>query len=252
MPTFLIDLDGVVYRGNTLIKGVPEAIARLRRLGSIYFLTNNSTLHRIKYVEKLRRIGIQTSINEIITSGFAAARYIAGNGGGRVLVIGEEGLIAELRDQSLDIVDDWRIADYVCVGLDRSFNYEKLSRAFKAVTGGAVFIATNRDVTLPLEGGLEPGAGAIVSSIEACTGREPILIGKPSTLILEETIGIPKGECIVVGDRFETDLALARRIGARMAMVLTGATSLDDVEKCVDKPDIVLDSIAELPDYLGV
>ncbi len=252
MPTFLIDLDGVVYRGNTPIRGAPEAIDRLRGLGNVYFLTNNSTLHRTKYAEKLRGIGIQAGIEEIITSGFAAARYIAGRGGGKVLVIGEEGLIAELRGQSLGIVEDWRMADYVCVGLDRNFNYEKLRRAFKAVTGGAVFIATNRDLTLPLEGGLEPGAGAIVSSIEACTGREPILIGKPSTLILEETIGIPKGECVVVGDRFETDLALARRIGARMAMVLTGAASLDDVEKSVDKPDIVLDSIAELPDYMGV
>ncbi len=252
MPTFLIDLDGVVYRGNTPVKGASDALARIRKIGNIYFITNNSTLHRAKYVEKLWRMGIQVSIDEVITSGFASARYIAKRQGGRVLVIGEEGLLAELKGQGLDIVSDWKTADYVCVGLDRGFNYEKLSRAFKAVVNGAVFIATNRDATLPLEGGLEPGAGAIVSSIETCTGKRPILIGKPSTLILEETIGIPTGRCIVVGDRFETDLALARRIGAEMVMVLTGATGIEDIRKSTDKPDIVVSSIAELPDHLGV
>lgn len=253
---FLIDLDGVIYRGEQVIEGAVETLAWLRsQEAEISFLTNNSTFSRQNYLERLSLLGIKCQLEEIMSTAYATCLYLQENGppGARVLVIGESGLMDELEAAWFSLVD-WQMegqVDYVVVGLDRNFHYPKLARAYRAIIQGAKFIATNRDATFPTEKGTLPGGGAIVAAIEACTGKAPVVIGKPQDYmvkkILETREWKPEGT-VVVGDRLETDILLGNRLGMITALVLTGITNRETAEKAVQdlKPTYILDSIQNL------
>ncbi len=255
IKALIIDLDGVVYRGNTAIPGVQKAIEELKSIGKLLFLTNNATLTRADYVKKLDRMGIKTSVNEILTSAYAAAVYLERDGkGSKVYAIGEKGLKSELKAKGFKLLSLKKAedADYVVVGLDRKFNYKKLTAGLKAILKGAKFIATNTDATWPYEKGVLPGAGSMVAALEACSKVKPIVIGKPSRIIMEialEMLEVSSSEVLVVGDRLETDILAGKLINAKTALVLTGVTSVKDVEKAPDKmkPDLVVQSLAHLP-----
>jgi 4-nitrophenyl phosphatase len=242
---YIVDLDGVVYRGRELIPGADERIAKLRKRGKVIFLTNNSTLSREDYVDKLRGFGIAAKEEEIITSGYAAAIHIKKKyPGARAFVIGEEGLRNELRKQWIEV--GFRGCNVVVVGLDRNFNYAKLAMAMGLIKKGAAFIATNRDKTLITEKGLLPGGGAIVKAVEEASGKEPVIVGKPSEIMAEvvlERIKLRPEEVLLVGDRLETDIAMGKRAGMKTALVLTGSSKREDVEKSDIKPDYVLDKL---------
>lgn len=242
---FVIDLDGVVYRGNELISDSNKRIAALRKKSKVIFLTNNSTKTRAEFVQKLKGFGIDTSEKEIITSAYAAALYIKENyKKPNVFVVGEEGLKSELEWQGIQT--GWRGSNIVVVGLDTEFNYQKLALALRLIQNGADFIATNTDNTLVTEKGILPGGGSIVSAVSTAAGREPIVIGKPSKIIgkiVLEKLKLRPEDVLFLGDRLETDILMGNKLGMKTALVLTGASKRVDIEKSGIEPDFVLDRL---------
>lgn len=242
---FVIDLDGVVYRGTGLIPKADKKIATLRKRGRVIFLTNNSTLSRASYKERLAGFGIPAEEEDIVTSGYVAASYIKQRyQDPRVYMIGEKGLKEELERQGIEPF--WRACDVVLVGLDRGFTYAKLATALKFIQGGADFIATNLDNTLITEKGLLPGAGAIVSAVKTACGKEPIVVGKPSQImasIILKKLDVEPKEVLLIGDRLETDILMGKKAGMKTALVLTGYTKKEDLKHTEIKPDYVLDSL---------
>ncbi len=260
----ILDMDGVLYRGEEPLKGAREAVDFLKERGIPFvLLTNNSTKTPGSYREKLLRMGIEVSEERIVTSGLATRLYMEEHfKPGKVFVIGGEGLLEEMKGLGWGIVDvegakegGWRDVEYVVVGLDPDLTYEKLKYGTLAVRNGARFIGTNPDTTYPAEEGLYPGAGAIVAALKASTGEEPIIIGKPNEPAYEVAVERLRSfgdfdEVWMVGDRLDTDIAFAKRFGMKAVMVLTGVSSLEDVEGSGTRPDVVLTGIGELPEYI--
>ncbi len=250
----MLDLDGCIYKGDELIEGAADAICRLRDSGKkVLFLTNNSTRTPKQYSQKLHGMGIEASEGEIFTSSTATARYIAEHGGKRCMFIGEVGLRAALEGEGLEAheasAEDPSGCDYIVSGLDTKVTYAKLAAACFAIQGGAKFIATNPDPNLPVPGGFLPGAGAILSALEAATGRKAIVIGKPSTAIMRmalERLGVTRSEAVMVGDTMKMDILAAKRSGIFSVLVMTGSTTRESLAASRLKPDLVLGSIAEL------
>ncbi len=245
IKAFVLDLDGVVYRGSELIEGAEKRVAELKKRGQVLFLTNNSLLSRSGYADKLQSMGVPADEKEVITSAYAAALYIKKRrSNARVFPIGEEGLLQELAQQRIEICNT--DCDIVLVGLDRNFNYEKLAKAMEFITNGAAFIATTTNKTLITERGLVPGTGAIVSAIEAATQKEPLVVGKPSKImgevLLKKLRAKPK-EALIIGDRLESDIAFGKSLGMKTALVLTGAAKAEDLKKSKIKPDYVLEKL---------
>ncbi len=253
---FIFDLDGCIYRGNSVIEGAPGVVEALRGKGrKVLFLTNNSTKTPRQFVEKLACMGIAANDADIMTSSIATAKYLSGRrrgtGSGSCYVIGEEGLCAALRSEGFELLDEGRAAeaDYIVCGLDMKVTYEKLAAACVAIQNGAKFIATNADPNLPVEGGYLPGAGSIVRLIEVATGARPLIIGKPSPRIVRmalERLGTVAGATAMVGDTLNMDIKAGRAAGLLTILVLTGAADRKAVSSSRVKPDIVLDSVAGL------
>lgn len=253
---YVFDLDGVLYLGDTPIPEATDAVTRLRDAGrQVYFLTNNSGKTRADYREKLRVVnGLDVPESSIFTSAYATALYLKERGaaGKTVFVIGEPGLAAELRGTGglIAVTDsdgaDYAAIDYVVIGIDRKFTYDKLRFAHAAITRGhAQFIATNRDATFPMEDGEIPGGGSLVAALATATGREPVTIGKPETHAYEAILhaaGATAPESVMVGDRLDTDIQVGRRAGARTVLVLTGVTSAVQAENAPpeQRPDLVI------------
>lgn len=249
---FILDCDGVLWRGESPIPGSREAVRALKAAGkAVIFVTNNATLSRLGYLEKMQRMGFEVSTEDIYCSSYVTARVLKRAGVRKVYVVGEEGLTEELSREGLELVEPSR-AECVVVGLDRWVTYQKLAEALRCLTRGALFVATNEDSTLPVENGVLPGAGAIVAALERASGRKPdIVIGKPAPtmfkMILEEKRLNPL-TTIVVGDRIDTDVAGAKRLGIVTALVLSGATSRDELSSSPLRPDFVLESLSEILD----
>jgi 4-nitrophenyl phosphatase len=247
---YILDLDGVVYRGKEPIPGTEETVRHLQETGQVFILTNNSTLSRDAYVEKLKGFGIEVLREHVITSGFAAADYVKKEyPGARVYVVGEEGLKEEMIGQGLEVATE--DCDVVVVGLDRRVTYEKMAAALKFIRGGAAFVATNLDRTLITEGDTLPGGGSIVKAIEYAAGVEPVVTGKPTEImarVLLEVAGERPEDILMIGDRLTTDIAMGKTAGTRTALVLTGDDSLEDLENSKIKPDYVLESLAHIMD----
>lgn len=259
---YVFDLDGVMYLGDTAIPYAAEAVRRLNDANkSVYFLTNNSGRTRISYQQKLKDVnGIDVPVESIFTSAYATALYLkqSGAAGRSAFVIGEAGLAQELEEvghlrvfTTPDSTDPTQI-DYVIVGIDRQFTYDKLRFAHAAITRGhAEFIATNRDATFPMEVGEIPGGGSLVASLACATSREPITIGKPEPHAYEAILrsaGVSAAESIMVGDRLDTDIAVGRRAGAQTVLVLTGVTSRIVADSAPEmwRPDMIIGDLRSL------
>ena len=233
---YVFDLDGTIYRGEEVIPGAAEALRELRKTDArILFATNNSSQTETSYVAKLSRLGIQARLDEILTSGRAAARYCAAVGIRRVFVVGEPGLVETLVDEGIGVVNfnSLRVhpvegaVDAVIAGICRdALSYELLDSAMQCVLGGARLIGTNGDATYPLSGGrFAPGAGTILGALAACTGIKPTVIGKPNPYMLFQVLQaerIPASETVVIGDRIDTDMMFARAAGCTGVLVTTG------------------------------
>jgi 4-nitrophenyl phosphatase len=246
----LIDLDGVLYLGNTATEHAAEFITWLRRRGIAFRLvTNNATLTPREYVNKLTSMGIDVGPDEIFTSALAASTYLQqqGNGAQTAYAIGEDGLVAALEGANVQIVTER--PDWVVVGLDRHVTYEKLAIAALAIESGARFIGTNPDTSLPTEQGLVPGAGAIQAALVATTGVQPTVIGKPQPLMLELAIrqmNASVEDTAMLGDRLDTDIRGANALAMPSILVLTGVSTRGDLAQSRSRPDLVVDDLAEL------
>jgi phosphoglycolate/pyridoxal phosphate phosphatase family enzyme len=254
----IFDLDGVIYRGRTAVPGGSDTVEWLRsRTIASYFFTNNSTRTRQSYVELLRSFGITADADHIVTSASLTAEYLREKYDGRkatVLVVGEGGLVEELRGAGMRVVRRHTTGpiDAVVVGMDRRFTYLKLYEAQQALRSGAAFIATNRDATYPVEGNVIPGGGSVVAAVATAAEREPVLIGKPSRMsgvLITHQAGVKPDEALMIGDRVETDIVGARRAGIWTVMVLTGISTLEEARETPDrgKPHWVIKSIADIP-----
>jgi 4-nitrophenyl phosphatase len=222
-----LDLDGVVYQGSRPLAGAPGAVRAFRDRGiKVYFVTNNSGKSRAEIAAKLRSMGIEAVEGEVLNAAYAAGVLIRELNPGRsasVKAIGGAGLEAELALAGHRLSPGDR-ADYLVVGLDTAFGYERIAEGLEALLGGAVFVACNRDANYPAEGGrLLPGCGAMVSALEAASGvPAKFEAGKPNPLLLRliaEAEGIGPGEILVIGDGIESDLAMARAFGSPWALV---------------------------------
>ena len=246
---FLIDMDGVIYRGSELIPGADRFIADLLAHDlPFFFLTNNSQRTRRDVVAKLRRLGIEVEESHIFTCAMATARFLADQKpGGTAYVIGEGGLLNALHDNGYAIVD--HDPDYVVVGEGRTVTFEMVETAVRMVMGGAKLIATNLDPNCPTQAGLRPGCGAIVAMLETATGRRAFSVGKPSAVMMRaarKELGLDASRTTMIGDTMETDILGGVQLGYRTILVLSGGTSREDLAAFAYRPDLVVASIAEL------
>lgn len=220
------DIDGVVYRGDALVPGSDLALRRLLEAGvDVWFATNNSTRSPESIAAKIERVtGVAVPPRRVATSSQAAALLLQGVGG-PVMVLGGEGIHAALAEAGIPATEVPEEAAALIVGLDRDLTYPRLARAADAVRHGARFIATNTDATFPIAGGLLPGGGAMVAAIQATTGVVPEVAGKPHPPMRALLRSRGVGPAWVVGDRVETDVALAaEEPGWRSILVLSGVT----------------------------
>jgi HAD superfamily hydrolase (TIGR01450 family) len=250
----LADLDGTVNRGSILIPGVDATYRQLRRSGVQWmFLSNNATSLATDIAAKINGLGIPVTADQVVTSASALIHTLTEEwSGARALVVGQLRLATGIGEAGITVVEEPSETDIVVVALDTGFTYEKLKRAHAAIQKGALFWATNLDPTFPVPGGFEPGAGSIVAAVATAVGRPPDRVfGKPSpdmaTLALRR-LKVPAAECLVVGDRMETDILFARNAGMDSALVLTGATAREDVDGFSYAPDYVFDNLVELMD----
>jgi arabinose operon protein AraL len=264
---FVFDLDGTVYLGDTALPGAVQTIAELRRRNKrVLFVSNKPLEPRSAYAEKLTRLHIPAVEDDVITSAYVLASYLARHEPAlRYYVVGEANLRAELMAQNLHVVDELADQDpkevvqpdgidAVIVAFDRTLDYRKLNTAYQALRREARYFATNADNTCPLPGGDVPDAGATLAALAQITGRRPELIaGKPSTVILEtalERLDLPAHRCLMAGDRLETDIRMGKEAGMVAAVVLTGVSSREDAAHASPAPDLVLANLGELLNYL--
>ena len=257
MSVYVFDMDGVLFRMDDPLPYAAETINMLHERGDlIYYLTNNSSKSRLDYVEKLARFDIHTDVAHVITSAWATGQLMIERGeiGKTVYVVGEQGLRHELTAVGMKVVDysEEQHIDFVIVGWDRAYTYRKMTEAHLSIARGAEFIATNRDSTYPDSGGRTlPGGGAIVASIETCSAVVPLTVGKPEPYTLELILRLTNCKpenCVVVGDRLDTDIAIGKRVGTRTALVLTGVSTRTDVENtpASARPDQLIENLSEL------
>ena len=249
---YIFDLDGTVYLGENVIPGAPQVIADLRAQGcGVVFLSNKPLQPRAVYAEKLTRLGIPTSSDDVINSSLVLAQYLVREmADATVFVIGEQPLVDEIAAAGLTISDNPGEIDVVIASFDRTFDYRKLNIGYQALRLGARFFATNADRTCPVEGGQIPDAAAVIGALEGCSGRKVELVaGKPSAMIVAmtlERLALQAGDCLMVGDRLETDMLMGNKAGISTALVLTGVTQRDDIAFSQARPDFILESIADI------
>ena len=250
---FLLDMDGVIYRGTKLIPGAQEFIRRLRETDTRFlFLTNNSQRTRRDVAMKLCRMGVDATERDIFTCSMATARFVAQQKpGGSAYVIGEGGLLNALHLNGYSVDDD--NPDYVIVGEGRTMTFEMIEKAVRLVAGGARLIATNLDPNCPTEAGIRPGCGAIAAMIESATGKKAFSVGKPSPVMMRSArkqLGLTSEQTVMVGDTMETDILGGVGLGYRTILVTSGGTAREELQDFAYSPDLVLDSVADIPEIL--
>jgi len=248
---YILDMDGVMYRGNTVIPGVAEFLSELDASGIAYTMaTNNSTNSQLDYVAKLEAMGISVREESVFTSAVATAAYLRSNypDGTRVYVVGMKALRHAIFGDGYFFPAESN-ADVVVSGADFELVYASLRTACLAIRAGADYVATNADTTFPTEVGLIPGSGAIVAALVAATGVEPTIVGKPSPVMVESclsALGIEPGNAVMLGDRLDTDILAGQRASTRTMLVLTGVHTEADVRQTGIEPDLVIDTLDSL------
>jgi len=248
ITNLVIDMDGVLYRGNDPLPGLPEFIRFLRQRPIPFRMaTNNSGLTPTQYAAKLAKMGAEVSPAEIITSGTATAMIMAQHypPGTGVHVFGENSLREAMTEQGFVLGD--KDVEAVVASIDWSLNFDKLKRACLLIRGGARFYATNLDPTRPTEEGLVPGTGAIIAAIATGAETAPTAIGKPEPTMFElalEQMGAEPATTATLGDRIDTDMIGGARAGLKTILVLSGSTTRAEGEAY--GPDLMFEDIADL------
>jgi NagD protein len=259
---YIFDLDGTVYLGDALLPEARDTITALRALGKrTVFLSNNPAHTRYDYAEKLTRLGLPTPFESIVNSSLVMVSFLNHlMPHARLFVCGEESLKSELRAAGFLLTDDARETDAVIASFDRTFEYRKLQIAFDAIRAGARFFATNADRYCPVPGGGQPDAAAIIAAIQACSNTTvETVVGKPSPFMTDAILSLlelPPTECIIIGDRLETDIQMGINAGMASALTLTGATTRAQAQASPIQPTYIIESLTELlkespPNFAG-
>jgi HAD superfamily hydrolase (TIGR01457 family) len=253
---FIFDLDGTVYRSDTLIPGADGVVRILREKGrKVVFLSNKPLQTREDYAFKLTCLGIPTQPHEVINSSFVMTHYLKKNAPyARLFVVGEVPFIGELKKAGFTVTDEPKEIEYVVVAFDRTFDYRKLNIAFQAIKLGAHFVATNPDRTCPVEDGEIPDCAGMIAAIEAVTEKKvEIIVGKPSPIMIQaalEVMGLKPEDCILIGDRLETDIKMGKESGIATGIVLTGVTDEKRLKETSIPPDFIFQSVTDVENLL--
>lgn len=247
---FLIDMDGVIYKGSEPIPGAVEFINGLRDRGLPFlFLTNNSQRTSRDVCYKLNKMGFRVNDEDIFTCAMATARYLASKKeNGTAYVIGEGGLLTELHNAGYSIVDDQ--PDYVIIGEGRTIMLESVDKAINMIMKGAKLIATNLDPNCPIgDGKYRAGCGALVAMLESASGIKAFSVGKPSPVMMRmarKTLQLTTDETVMIGDTMGTDILGAGSMGFTTILTLSGVTHEDDLAHFGYSPDFIIKSIKDL------
>jgi 4-nitrophenyl phosphatase len=252
IQAFIIDLDGVIWRGESLLPGVEPFFEELKMRSIPYmFATNNATTTPHAMVQRAQKMGIKITPEQIITSSQAAVNFLRKQlpQGSSILMIGENGLNEALSEASFHISTSGKNADAVVVGMDREITWRKMAEAAYAISSGALFLGTNSDPSFPTERGLAPGNGAILYALQMTTGIEPIVVGKPEPYLflqaLDQLKTLPE-QTLVLGDRLTTDIQGGINAGILTALILTGVTSQEDLKDSAIQPHIIFENLNHL------
>ena len=248
---YLFDLDGTVYLGDELLPEAKETLGELKARSNVVYLTNKPLETPADYAAKLTRLGVETRPEEVISSTDALLLYLGRHAPkARLFVVGEPPLIRLLSIAGYEVAQEAGGVDVVIVSFDRTFDYRKLKVSFDAVRGGARIVATNPDAYCPTPDGGLPDCAAMLAAIEASTGTQAeAIVGKPSphmAATLLERLGVPARDTLLVGDRLATDVRMANEAGMASALILTGATGLEEVLGSPDRPDYVIEHLGDL------
>jgi len=254
---YLFDMDGTLYLGDRLYEFTVELLSEIRRTGGKYlFITNNSSKSVADYVRKLEKMGIAATREDFMTSSQATAYYLKQHHAGQKLyVCGTKSLIAELEGEGFTVTTDLAEVECVVMGFDTELTFQKLHDvSFLLLTrSGLPYIATNPDLVCPTEFGSVPDCGSVCIGIKNATGREPVVIGKPSPLMPQlamQKYGASPAETAVIGDRIYTDVKSGLNAGCKGILVLSGESTLETLARSDVKPDLVLESAAEILEVL--
>jgi 4-nitrophenyl phosphatase len=249
--SYVIDMDGVIYRGDLCLPHVPEFLKALDDNGIPFLMaTNNSTKSPEEFAEKLQKMGIDLAADRILTSsvatrGMVEERYPKGTG---VCVVGMEALHRAMFHDGY-FVPAGKEAQVVVSGGHFGLTYDDLRKACLAIRAGADWFATNGDTTFPTEEGIIPGSGAIIAALHAATDKSPVVVGKPSTGMIDEamhSLGTSAPETVMLGDRLDTDILAGERAGLPTMLVMTGVTSQAELDASDIVPDVIIDDLAPL------
>jgi arabinose operon protein AraL len=249
---YIFDLDGTIYLGDDLIQGALETIEYLQAQNKkVLFLTNKTIDSREKYVEKLNKLGIRVQLENLLNPALVTIHYLKEqHPGAKVYVIGEDILKQELLQNGITFASTPDETDVIVVSWDRNFHYDHLDFAYQSIKRGAAVISTHPDRTCPMPGGDVPDCGGMMGAIEGTTGQKiDIIMGKPSILTANtalDILGLKAEQCLMVGDRLETDIRMGRDAGMSTALVLTGITSKADAQAAAHKPTYILDSVYDI------
>lgn len=246
---FICDMDGVIYHGDRLLKGVTKFVEWLKKDKKRYlFLTNSSSRTPKQLKEKLLRFGLEIDEKHFMTSALATATFLKSQcPQGKAYIIGENALSEALCDAGLRIGDT--CPDYVVVGETKDYSYEKIETAINLVLKGAKLIGTNPDLTGPTEKGISPACRALISPIELATGRTAYFIGKPNPLIMRHSLKKLRSrreDTVIIGDRMDTDIIAGIESEIETVLVLSGITSKDDLQLFSYKPHYVFNHVGEI------
>ncbi len=251
---FIFDMDGTIYLGNNVFPYAIDFINNLRQEGKrVLFFTNNASRSPLTYLERLSKMGFSPKMDEIMTSGDVTAEFLIRNRAEKsVYLVGTPDLEENFMVRGIKLIDgSEEKADIVVTSFDLTLTYEKLKNACRFIMNGAEYLSTHPDFNCPTENGFIPDSGAISAFVTASTGRIPTYFGKPykETLdMISEFTGIKNADMCIFGDRLYTDIALGKRHGVTSVLVLTGETTMEDVEKAEekDRPDFVFDSLDDV------
>lgn len=246
---FICDMDGVIYHGNRILDGVAEFINWLIENNKKFvFLTNSAERTPHELSMKLERMGLKVTPDHFYTSAMATAAFLKSqNPNCTAYVVGEAALTKALYDQGIYMNDI--NPDYVVVGETRTYNIEKIEKAIELVFKGAKLIGTNPDITGPSEKGIIPATGALISPIEIATGRKAYFVGKPNPLMLRhglKKLNCHSNEIAFIGDRMDTDIIAGIESNVDTVLVLSGVTSLEDINKFPYRPKYILKGVGEI------
>uniref|UniRef100_A0A8C6U2S1 Glycerol-3-phosphate phosphatase n=1 Tax=Neogobius melanostomus TaxID=47308 RepID=A0A8C6U2S1_9GOBI len=279
VDSILFDCDGVIWRGDQAIPGAPEVVNLLKKNGkNVFFVTNNSSKTRRLYADKMSLLGFNVSEDDVFGTAYCSAMYLKTvcKLQGKVYLVGSNAMKQELEAVGIQQTGvgpdpvtgkhgDWANVPLdpevkaVVVGFDEHFSYMKLNRAMQYLSQGCLFVGTNRDSRLPLEGGKAvPGTGCILQAVETAAQRQAQTVGKPNQFMFDcvaSQHGVERGRCLMVGDRLDTDILLGSNCGLKTVLTLTGVSTVAEAQEhlksgCPERqgmvPDYYVESIADL------